>query len=213
MCTAYPEDYWTLERIGHVIGVVWSALCAQWRLAVVDPLGLEQPAPQRLAIQRDEEQIVQWKRRVLPRIKKSVVNCMPGWFWKMKVAFAWCPPLKNSWAPRGHTPGLRTSLDHHQRLNLMGALLISSGGRHFKLSVHSYRHNLRGEQVILFLRNLLRILPVRSCWFGDNHPMHKRRLVQRFIESHPRLHVYHFPICAPELNPAEFVWAQISPDR
>jgi transposase len=119
-------------------------------------------------------------------------------------------PLKNSWAPRGHTPSLRTSLDHHQRLNLMGALLISPGGRHFKLSVHSYRHNLRGEQVILFLRNLLRILPGEIVLVWDNHPMHKRRLVQRFIESHPRLHVYHFPICAPELNPAEFVWAQIS---
>ena len=92
----------------------------------------------------------------------------------------------------------------------MGALLISPGGRRFKLSVHSYGHNLRGEQVILFLQHLLRILPGPIVLVWDNHPIHKRRLVQHFIEAHPRLHVYHFPICAPELNPVEFVWAQIA---
>ncbi len=119
-------------------------------------------------------------------------------------------PLKNSWAPRGHTPTLRTRLDHYQRLNLLGALLISPSGRRFKLSVYSYRQNLRGEQVILFLQNLLRILPGEIVLVWDNHPIHRRRLVQRFIEAQPRLHAYRFPICAPELNPVEFVWAQIA---
>ena len=72
--------------------------------------------------------------------------------------------------------------------------------------MRSFRVNLRGEHVILFLKQLLRRIagPIVLVW--DNHPIHQRRLVQNFIEAEPRLHVYTFPTCAPELNPVEFVW-------
>ena len=124
--------------------------------------------------------------------------------------FSLVSPLRNSWAPRGQTPHVRTSLDHHQRLNLLGALLVSPGGRKVKLSMRSFQTNLRGEHVILFLQQLLRRIagPIVLVW--DNHPIHQRRLVQDFIRSEPRLHVYSFPVCAPELNPVELVWAHVS---
>jgi len=44
----------------------------------------------------------------------------------------------------------------------------------------------------------------------DNHKIHLAPQTQEFIEKHPRLHVYCFPICTPELNSVEFVWTQIS---
>ena len=76
--------------------------------------------------------------------------------------------------------------------------------------MRSFRVNLRGEHVILFLKQLLRRIagPIVLVW--DNHPIHQRRLVQNFIEAEPRLHVYSFPTCAPELNPMEFVWTHAS---
>lgn len=79
-----------------------------------------------------------------------------------------------------------------------------------KLSIRSFRENLRGEHVILFLDQLLQRIasPIVLVW--DNHPIHQRRLVQNFIDAEPRLHVYTFPTCAPELNPVEFVWTYAS---
>ena len=76
--------------------------------------------------------------------------------------------------------------------------------------MRSFRVNLRGEHVILFLKQILRRIagPIVLVW--DNHPIHQRRLVQNFIEAEPRLHVYTFPACAPELNPIEFVWTHTS---
>jgi transposase len=76
--------------------------------------------------------------------------------------------------------------------------------------MRSFRVNLRGEHVILFLQQLLRRIagPIVLVW--DNHPIHQRRLVQDFIEGEPGLHVYSFPVCAPELNPVEFVWTHLS---
>jgi transposase len=67
----YAENYWTLERIGHVIWELFDIRYVPsgvWHL--LDRMGWSSQKPQRLAIQRDEEAIVSWKRRVWPRIKK-----------------------------------------------------------------------------------------------------------------------------------------------
>jgi transposase len=123
--------------------------------------------------------------------------------------FSLVSPLKRSWSPRGHTPTLRTSLQHHQRLNLLGALLVGWNGR-IRLTTRSYRCSLRGEEVVAFLKQILRIVPGEIILVWDNHPIHKRQLVQVFLAQYPRVHLYYFPICAPELNPVEFVWTQVS---
>jgi putative transposase len=117
-------------------------------------------------------------------------------------------PLKRTWAPRGHTPFVRTSLQHHERLNAIGALVISPGGHQIKLRRQIYRRSLTGKEVIRFLQHLLRALrgPVVLVW--DNAPIHRRQAVQAFLAQHPRLQVYNFPTYAPELNPVEFVWTQ-----
>lgn len=107
-------------------------------------------------------------------------------------------PLKRTWAPRGQTPCVRTNLDHHERLNLLGALLVTPSGR-----------TLRGEEVVAFLAALLRRVrgPIVLVW--DNHPIHQRKMVQAFLAQHDRLHVYELPTGAPELNPMEWVWQQV----
>ncbi len=124
--------------------------------------------------------------------------------------FSLVSPLKCTWAPRGQTPTIRTSLSHYQRINLLGAVVVLPSGHRFKLSIQSYCHSLRGEQVIAFLKHLLRQFSGEIALLWHNHPIHKRHLVQEFIAQQPRLHVYWLPICAPELNPAEFVWTQVS---
>jgi putative transposase len=48
--------------------------------------------------------------------------------------------------------------------------------------------------------------PVVLLW--DRGPIHRRREVRAFVAAHPRLDVHEFPAYAPELNPAEYVWAQ-----
>jgi len=67
----YSEDYWTLDRIGHVIWDLFKTrytLSGIWRL--LDRMNWSWQKVQRLAIQRDDETIANWKRRVWPRIKK-----------------------------------------------------------------------------------------------------------------------------------------------
>lgn len=68
----YSEDYWTLDRIGHVIWILFQVryvASGVWRL--LDRMGWSCQKIQRLAIQRNDETIVNWNQRVWPRIKKS----------------------------------------------------------------------------------------------------------------------------------------------
>ena len=93
---------------------------------------------------------------------------------------------------------------------MIGALCVSPRKRKIKLYLQSYRNSISGEQVIKFLAHLLHHItgPIVIVW--DKYPTHRRRKVKEFLAHHPRMHVYEFPTSAPELNPTEFVWTQIS---
>ena len=119
-------------------------------------------------------------------------------------------PLKRTWARRGQTPEQSSAMDHHERLNILGALLVSPKGRKIRLSVRSYWHNLTGVEVIAFLKQILRLRRGYIVLVWDRHPIHKRQAVQNFIQVHKRLIVFEFPVAAPELNPAEFIWTHIT---
>ena len=83
------------------------------------------------------------------------------------------------------------------------------GKKPLRLTIRSYTCPLTGVQVIDFLKQLLRIISGKIVLVWDNHPIHQRKLVKDFIVNEPRLYVYWFPTCAPELNPAEFIWTQL----
>jgi transposase len=105
---------------------------------------------------------------------------------------------------------VRTSIDHHQRINVLAALAISPTGKRIRLHTRRYHRSLTGQEVLAFLRQLLRAIrgPIVLVW--DNAPIHRRALVQRYLEAHPRVQVIPFARYVPELNPVEFVWTQLS---
>lgn len=78
------------------------------------------------------------------------------------------------------------------------------------LHVQTYWCAITGTQVIRFLKHLLRQRRGALVLVWDKHPIHKRKSVTQFLTQHPRLDRYFFPTCAPELNPMEFVWTQVS---
>ena len=117
-------------------------------------------------------------------------------------------PVKRTWSPRGQTPFFRTSIDHHDRLNILGILLVSPKGKKIRLSIKSYWDTITGEEVVAFLKQILRLVRGHIVLVWDRHTIHRRVLVKEFIQSQKRLHVFEFPVAAPELNPAEYIWAQ-----
>lgn len=67
----YAEDYWTLDRITHLI---WDLFRVRYRSSgvwyLLQRLGWSCQKPQRRSLARDDEAIAHWKHSVWPRIKK-----------------------------------------------------------------------------------------------------------------------------------------------
>ena len=75
----YAEDYWTLDRIAHLI---WELFHVRYRASgvwyLLHRLGWSCQKPQRRTLQRDDEAIAHWKHYVWPHIKKVAdVACNP----------------------------------------------------------------------------------------------------------------------------------------
>jgi transposase len=67
----YAEDYWTLDRIAHLI---WDLFRVRYRPSgvwyLLQRLEWSCQKPQRRTLQRDDEAIAHWKHYVWPHIKK-----------------------------------------------------------------------------------------------------------------------------------------------
>ena len=72
LAAGYPTELWTLPRIGKVIterfGVQYS-IGQLWHL--LRRLGFSCQKPEKRATQRNEEEIVRWKRHTWPALKKK----------------------------------------------------------------------------------------------------------------------------------------------
>jgi transposase len=110
-------------------------------------------------------------------------------------------------APRGQTPCIRHRY-RHDRLSVCSGVVVSPKRRHLALYLRCRPRNLSGLDIRAFLQHLLRHLrgPVDLLW--DRGPIHRRREVGAFLADRPRLDVHYFPAYPPELNAAEYVWAQ-----
>lgn len=71
-----------------------------------------------------------------------------------------------------------------------------------------FEKSIGSEQVIEFLKHLLRHIPGDLLLVWDRLPAHRSRLTQDFIrDQRGRLVIEYLPPYAPELNPVEYLWA------
>jgi len=82
----------------------------------------------------------------------------------------------------------------------------------FGLYFDLHMRNITGDEVITFLRYLLRHLRGSVVLLWDGGKIHRHHDVQVFLQRYPRVEVHRFPGYAPELNPDEFVWTQAKRD-
>jgi putative transposase len=102
----------------------------------------------------------------------------------------------------------------HEKVSGIGALVVSPHRRQITLALALYaRLNIRGPQVLRFLRHLARHVrgPVILVW--DRGNPHQHALVRAWLARHPRWTPVWFPPYAPELNPVELLWGYLKYGR
>ena len=110
--------------------------------------------------------------------------------------------VRTSYAPVAKTPILKENLtrDH---LSAMSGITLEG-----KLYMIEQEKAFKGEDVVRFLKHLLRQIPGKLLVIWDGSPIHHGRAVKDFLGSgaSQRLQLEQLPGYAPDLNPDEGVW-------
>jgi transposase len=124
------------------------------------------------------------------------------------------PVLRRTWAPCGTTPLLSVRARSHEKVSGIGALIVSPRRRQITLALALYPGmNIRGPQVLRFLRHLARHVRGPFVLVWDRGRSHKHTLVRDWLVAHPRCHIVWFPPYAPDLNPVELLWSYLKYGR
>lgn len=124
------------------------------------------------------------------------------------------PLVRRTLAPRGRTPILKVPGRKRQKVSLIAALSVSPRRGRLGLYFHSYdERHITQHEAAAFLRDLLQHLrgPVHLVW--DRGSTHKGEAIRKVTKDYPRLTIHWLPPYAPEINPVEYVWANLKYGR
>lgn len=93
-------------------------------------------------------------------------------------------------------------------MSVISALTLSPKKRRCGLFFRVHPQNIKSDEVVAFIRGLFRHLrgPIVLLW--DRGLIHRGKAVKTLLAHRQRVQEEWFPAYAPELNPAEYVWAQ-----
>ncbi|MDQ3183239.1 MAG: transposase [Actinomycetota bacterium] len=129
---------------------------------------------------------------------RTIVFCDQSGFYLL-------PMVVRTYAPVGETPILKENLtrDH---LSAMSGITLEG-----KLYMLEQERAFKGDDVVRFLKHLLRQIPGKLLVIWDGSPIHRGGAVKDFLASGAsrRLQLEQLPGYAPDLNPEEGVWKHL----
>lgn len=198
-----PEAYgfrghvWTCARVARVIADEFGVHYHQDHVGrLLKELRWTPQMPIKRAIQRDEEAIESWRRRVWPELWRRAHRERRTLVFTDESGFYLLPGVVKTYAPVGQTPVLREKLtrDH---LSVMGGM--TPAGKVYTLV---RQESLNGLHSIEFLMHLLRVAGERLLMVWDGSPIHRRVEVKEFVVgTHGKIWLEALPGYAPDLNP------------
>lgn len=198
----YETDLWTALRLRHVIydqfGVSLSKSSVWRRLRQA---GLTYQKPEREYYEIDEQTRQKWLRYEAPKIRRAIRKYQAILYFQDESNISLTAFLGKTWSPRGQTPKSRVTGKRG------GVAAMSAISRRGELLFRLHNKRIASAEVISFLSQMLKHHPRRHLVVVmDQAPPHTSGKTLNFIDSQPRLHVFHLPKYSPDWNPDEKVW-------
>ena len=196
---------WTLPLIAELIEQKFKIVLHKTTISrMLHGMGLTPQVPKRHAFRRDPKECRKWATKEFPEIVRKMLKKQGVLLFSDEAGVHEDGPVGRTWAVRGKTPVVQIT-GKRARVNVVSA--ISPRGR---LWFRCYHGTLTAARYIEFLRGLLHDVQGEIFLIIDRHPAHVAAATRRFImENKKRLHVYHLPGYAPDMNPDEHVWAHL----
>ena len=129
---------------------------------------------------------------------RTIVFCDQSGFYLL-------PMVVRTYAPVAKTPILK---EHLTRDHLSAMSGITLDGRLYMLE---QQRAFKGDDVVRFLKHLMRQIPGKLLIIWDGSPIHRGRAIKDFLASGAagRVQLEQLPGYAPDLNPDEGVWKHL----
>jgi transposase len=193
---------WTAKMIGQLIHQRFGIKLSKASVCrLLNQMGLTPQRPVWRAYQQKPEEVQRWLNEEYPRIKQMAKRQKAMIFFGDEAGIRSDHHAGTTWAQKGKTP-IVTSTGARFGLNMISA--VSAQGE-FRFMVVKGR--VKAAQFIQFIKRLLHGVQQRVFLIVDGHPVHKAKMVSRFIETvKGRFQIFLLPPYSPELNPDERVW-------
>lgn len=198
----FETDLWTVGRLRRVLADEFQITVSKntiWRR--LRDAGLTYQKPEREYYEIDEATRKKWLRYEVPKIRRAVEKHRGILYFQDESNISLTAFLGKTWAPCGQTPKANVT---GKRAGVAATSAISRNGN---LLFRLLDKRIASKEVIEFLSQMLRHHKSRHLVVVmDRAPPHTSKKTRAWIDSQPRLHVFHLPAYSPDWNPDEKVW-------
>lgn len=193
---------WTAKMIGQLIYQRFGIKLSKASVCrLLGQLGLTPQRPVWRAYQQKPEEVQKWLEEEYPRIRRLASEKKALIFFGDEAGVRSDHHAGTTWALKGKTPVV-SSTGARFGLNLISA--VSAQGEFRFMTV---KGRVGAIQFIDFIKRLLHGIDRTVFLIVDGHPVHKAKIVTKFIETvRDRFQLFFLPPYSPELNPDERVW-------
>jgi transposase len=197
-----PFALWTREAVQELLSRKFALQVSVWTVGrYLRAWGLTPQKPVRRAYEQNPAAIRKWLEEEYPAIRALARRFKAQIHWLDEMGLRSEHPAGRSWGRRGETPVV---MGTGQRFRCNRISSITNRGR---LAFMIFRQRFTARVFVNFLRRLVRLTrKTRRKVFliVDGHPVHKSRLVNRWLAEHAaQIQIFSLPSYSPELNPDE----------
>jgi transposase len=201
----FPYGLWTLSLIGQLIERQFGTSLSLASVSrVMKLLGFSAQKPLYQAWQQDPVLVRRWETETYPEIRAEARRAGASIYFADESGIRSDYHAGTTWAPTGETPVVAAT-GRRFSLNMISAVSPRGDFRFM-----SHEGTVTAAVFRRFLQRLLIGADRPIFLIVDGHPIHKAKLVRRFVDSTDgRLKLFFLPPYAPHLNPDEQVWAHV----
>jgi transposase len=214
----WDDQCWTGARAAELIERMFAVhYTPRGATLLLHRMGWSVQQPVHRAVERDEQAVRCWREEHWPKIVEKAAAEGAWVCFEDEAGICLHPPKGRTWAPCGQTPVVPVAGTRSGRISIAGMVCTRPGQQTrlaCRMRVHTGRKDDRRSLSEADYAALITSFheevdaPLIVVW--DNLNTHKSKEMQAFCDANASwLTVYRLPAYAPDLNPAEGVWANL----
>ena len=196
-----PFALWTRVAVQQLIKQFWSIdMPIRTVGEYLKRWGFTPQKPLRRAYKQNPKAVEKWLNDQYPTIAQRAKKEKAEIHWGDETGLCKDSYHGRSFAPRGHTPGIRL----HPRCKRVN--LISTVTNQGKVRFMVYDGKMNSDTMIKFMERLIKGSERKVYLILDNLKVHHSYMVKDWLEEHKKqIEVFFLPSYSPELNPDEYL--------